>query len=117
MSQGKYTDGRTINVVAPAGGVMAGRLYRINGWNGVAEVDAAAGETFAMNIDPVFTFYIPMPSGVAAALGDVLYMPTASGGTGATALTATATSNVAAVKVHQAKDANNIVGVRLLNNA
>jgi predicted RecA/RadA family phage recombinase len=117
MAQGKYSDGKTINVVAPAGGAVAGQLYRINGWNGVCEVTAAAGETFALNIDPTFTFYIPMPAAVAAAQGDVLYMPPATGGVGATALTATAAGNVAAVKVHEAKDANNIVGVRILNNA
>lgn len=115
--QGKYSDGKTINVVAPAGGVVAGRLYRVDGWNGVPEVNAAAGETFAMNIDPTYTFYILAPVGFTGARGDIGYMPPASGGAGATALTATATSNVAAVKVHTAKDGNNIVGVRLLNNA
>lgn len=115
MAQGKYQDGKTVNVVAPAGGVTAGSLYRISGWNGVAEITVAAGETFPLNIDPTHVFYIPMPSGVAAAIGAVLYIPTASGGVGATDLTATATSNSKAVKVHQAKDGNNIVGVRVLN--
>jgi hypothetical protein len=113
--QGKYGDGKTIDVVAPAGGVLAGHLYRISGWNGLAEIAAAAGETFPLNIDPAFMFYIPMPADVAGALGAVLYMPTASGGVGDTDLTATSTSNVAAVKVTQAKDASNVVGVRVLN--
>ena len=115
MPQGKWSDGKTINVVAPAGGVTAGKLYRIDGWNGVAELTVAAGATFPLNIDPTFEFLIPMPAAVAAAVGAVLYMPPASGGAGETALTATATGNMAAVKVTQAKDANNIVGVRLLN--
>lgn len=113
--QGKYSDGKTIDRVAPAGGVVAGELYRINGWNGICEVDTDATETFAMNVDPVPTFWIAIPAAVAAASGAILYMPPATGGVGSTALTATATGNIAAVKVVVDKDANNIVGVKILN--
>ncbi len=116
-NQGKYSDGKSIRAVAPAGGAVAGRLYRMDGWNGVCEVDTVAGAGFALNVDPTSLFYIPMPAGVAGARGAVLYVPPATVGDATAALTATATGNVAAVKVEEAKDANNIVGVRLLNNA
>lgn len=115
--QGKYSDGKTKSAVAPAGGAVAGELYRINGWNGVCEVAAAATETFAQNVDPTAFFWIRIPAAVAAAEGDILYMPAAAGGVGSTDLTATPTSNVAALKVVVAKDANNYVGARLLNIA
>lgn len=114
MAQGKYSDGKSINVVAPAGGVVAGRFYRVDGWNGVCEVTTAAGEIFALNVDPTYLFYIPIPGAVAAARGAFLYIPPASTD-GITALTATATANSKAVKVEEAKDGNNIVGVRILN--
>lgn len=114
MAQGKYADGKTIDVVAPVGGVLAGHLYRISGFNGVAEITAAAGETFPLNIDANFMFYVPIPSGVAAALGAVLYMP-AAGGVGDTDLTATVGSNALALKTTQAKDANNVIGCRVIN--
>lgn len=110
MAQGKYSDGRTIDVVAPTGGVTAGNFYRVSGWNGIAELTVAAGETFPLNIDPTYVFYTPMTTADAAAVGALLYVAPGGG-----LLTATATGNVAAAKVHQAKDANNIVGVRLLN--
>lgn len=112
---GKVSDGKTIDVVAPAGGVVKGRLYRISGFNGVAEVDAAAGATFALNIDPTAIFSILTPAAYAPAVGDVGYLPPASPQTGSTALTATATGNTAAVKVVTVPDANDYADVRLLN--
>ena len=112
--QGKYSDGKTMDAVAIAGGVVAGELYRINGWNGICEVDTDAGETFALNVDPTAFFWIKIPAALAAAVGAKLYMPAASGGVGSTALTAT-TTDVPALRVVVAKDANNIVGARLLN--
>lgn len=114
MAQGKYSDGKTINVVAPSGGVVAGRLYRIDGWNGVCEVTTAEDEVFALNVDPTALFYIPIPAAVVAARGAILYIPVASTD-GMTALTATASTNSKAVKVEEAVDANDIAGVRVLN--
>lgn len=112
--QGKYSDGKTKSAVAPAGGAVAGELYRINGWNGICEVSTPAGETFAQNVDPTAFFWVKVPSGLAAAEGAILYMPAASGGVGSTDLTAT-TSDKPALKVVVAKDGNNYVGARLLN--
>lgn len=111
----KISDGKAINVVAPAGGVVGGRCYRISGWNGMAQVDAAAGETFAMLVDAEAVIRQPIPAGVTGAVGDTLYVPTATGQVFSTALTATATSNAAAAKIVEAKDGNNIAAFRLLN--
>lgn len=111
--QGKFSDGKTKDAVAIAGGVVAGELYRINGWNGICEVDTAAGATFALNVDPTAFFWVKIPSALAAAEGATLYMPAASGGVGSTALTAV-TTDVPALKVVVAKDANNYVGARLI---
>lgn len=115
MAQGKYSDGRAIHVTAPAGGVVAGTLYRIDGWNGVAEVTAAAGATIALNIDPTYLFYVPSPAGFAGTIGLVGYVPPATAGSATSAITATSTANVPAVKVTKAKDGNGIMGVRVLN--
>jgi len=113
----KYSDGKTVPIAAaPAGGFQAGRGYRANGWNGVAELDAAVGARADLTIDSNFMFWIKVPAAVAGAQGDVIYMPPA-GGAAETVATATATGNVAAFKVHEAKDANNVVGVRVLNVA
>ena len=114
---GKYSDGKALNFVAPAGGVLAGRLYRVGGWNHIAVTDAAAGETYAGEVDPMANYRIPVPAGLTGAVGDVYYLPPASPQTGSTALTATAAGNVLAVKVTEAKDGNNIMGVRVLNVA
>jgi hypothetical protein len=114
MSGFKFSDGKTIDAVAITGGVVAGELYRIAGWNGICEVDTDEGETFAMNVDPTALFWVEIPAALAAAAGAILYMPAATGGVGKTALTAT-TTDKAALKVVVAKDGNNIVGARLLN--
>ena len=114
---GKYSDGKALNFVAPAGGVLAGRLYRVAGWNHIALVDALVGETYVGEVDPAANYRIPVPAGLAGAVGDVYYFPPASPQVGSTALTATATANVIAVKVTEAKDGNNIMGVRVLNVA
>jgi predicted RecA/RadA family phage recombinase len=109
---GKLSDGKTINSVAPAGGVVAGNPYRIGGWNGVAEVTAAAGTTFAMNIDPAAEFYLPITAGDTPAVGAPIYI------TAANVLTVTATSNTLYGKAMSTKDtANNRFSCRLLNVA
>jgi len=113
----KYSDGKTVRIAAaPAGGFLAGRGYRANGWNGVSEFNRAAGDPADLTIDANFTFWITVPAAVPGAQGDVIYMPPA-GGAAETVATATVTGNVAAFKVHEAKDANNVVGVRVLNVA
>lgn len=111
----KYSDGKTVRIASvPVGGFMAGRGYRANGWNGVAELDAAAGAPADLTIDRNFTFFIKVPAAVPGALGDMIYMPPA-GGAADTVATVTATGNVPAFKVHEPKDANNMVGVAVLN--
>lgn len=112
--QGKYSDGKTRDAVAPTGGAVAGEFYRLNGWNGICEVATAVGETFAQNIDPIPFFWVKVPAGLAAAVGAILYIPAASGGVGSTDLNAT-TTDKPALKVVVAKDSNNYVGARILN--
>lgn len=109
---GKVSDGKTINVVAPAGGVVAGEFYRINGWNGVCEVTTPAGQMFALNTDPTFDFYVQVLATDAPTIGTALYA------TPAGVLTVTATGNTLAAKCKSAKDvANNRAVVRILNVA
>ena len=116
MGYGKYSDGKSIPAIAPSGGVLANRLYRIDGWNGVPTKDAAGGEGFALQVDPTALVFIEVPSGLTVGTrGMVLYIPAATSGDATNALTATATDNVPAVKVEQIKDAANLVGVRILN--
>ncbi len=111
--QGKFSDGKTRDAVAPAAGAVAGEMYRANGWNGVCEVDTAVGATYAQNVDPTAFFWIKVPVAVAAAVGATLYMPAAATAAGSTTLTAV-TTDVPALKVVIAKDANNYVGARLI---
>jgi len=111
--QSKVSDGKTMDAVAPTGGAVAGELYRVNGWNGICEVTTDATKTYALNVDNTSFFWVKIPAALAAAVGATLYMPAASGGVGSTALTAVAT-DVPALKVVIAKDANNYVGARLI---
>ena len=115
MGLGRSGDAKSITVTAPAGGVVDGELYRISGFNGVAFATAVAGAQVALDIDPTGAFEITIPAALNPAVGDVLYMPPASGGVGSTALTTTAAGNVAAVKVRKAKDANNVIEAQILN--
>lgn len=114
MAQGKFSDGKSINVVAPAGGVVAGRMYRISNWNGVASDTVDAGETFALQIDVDAEFIVPLPVAVGVAVGQIVYMP-AAGGTSATDATLTSSSNKAAMKVMSVRDGGGFASVRLLN--
>lgn len=114
MSIGKVSDLRSVDVVAPAGGVVAGVFYRISGWNGFATVTAAAGVTFALQISDDEMFEINVGA-LAFVKGAVLYIT--PGGAGIADLTATAAGNIPAIKAVEAKDVNNIAWVKVLNIA
>lgn len=114
MAIGKVGDAKSVDVVAPAGGVVAGIFYRISGWNGFATVNAAAGVTFALQCGSDEAYEVNVGA-LAAALGAILYIT--PGGAGIADLTVTATSNVPALKVVQAKDASNVCWARVLNVA
>lgn len=110
----RVSDGKTVRRTAPAGGVVKDEFYRVGGFNGFAMQSADAAEEFAMEIDPRAVHRFDIGAGVAAAAGDVLYMPPAGGN--ATALTATAAGNVAAIKVTLTKDADNIIEGYAIND-
>lgn len=112
-------DGKAINVPAvPAGQYNFGELFRINGWNGIMMKTVATADTVraaAMEVSSERVWYFTIPSAVAAAQGAYLYW-TAGAGTkrGDTDLTATPTGTPVLI-VEEAKDANNVVGARVLN--
>jgi hypothetical protein len=115
----KKTEGATIDATVPGGQtVVKGELYRIDGWNGIAmstvlPTDPELG--VALENDNQAIWYITIPAAVAAARGDVLYWTAGTGfKKGSTDLSATV-AGPPAVKVEEAKDANNVVGVRVLN--
>lgn len=113
------SDGRAINVpVVPAGQYNFGELFRINGWNGIMMKTINTADTIraaAMETSSERIWYVLIPVAQAAAQGAYLYW-TAGAGTkrGDTDLTATPTGTPIAV-VEEAKDANNFVGIRVLN--
>src|SRR4249920_290727 len=109
------SDGKAVNVpVVPAGQYNFGELFRINGWNGIAMKTVNTADTIramALEVSSERIWYVLIP--VAAAQGVYLYW-TAGAGTkrGDTDLTATVTGTPVAV-VEEAKDGNNIVGIRV----
>ena len=81
-----------------------------NGWHGFAVGAGAAGEVVAVEIEQS-VWEVELPSGVTGAKGDLIYITAADG-----TLSATSSGNVLFAKVVLAKDANNIVWVRHLEN-
>lgn len=117
MGQLKH-EGQAVDVVAPAGQeIFKGELYRIDGWTGVSmshvlPTDPELG--FALEV-ALRIWYIQVPAAVVANRGDVLYWTAGAGfKRGTTDLSATV-AGAPVVKVEEAKDGNNIVGVRVLN--
>lgn len=116
-------EGGAINVVAPAATeIIKGELYRIDKWNGIAmshvlPTDPELG--FALEVEHR-VWYVQVPSGLAAARGDILWWSANDGfKAGPTDLVLAGTTNAVgpACKVEEAKDANNIAGVIALNIA
>jgi hypothetical protein len=116
------SDGRATlgGVTAPAGLLTFGELFRINGWTGIALKTVLAADTdrnLDMEIAPDRIWYITCPAGTAGTLGQYLYWTTAAAATfqrGDTHLVATV-AGVPCALVEEAKDASNIVAVRILN--
>jgi len=113
------SDGKAVNVpVVPAGQYNFGELFRINGWNGIAMKTVNTADTtraMAMEVSSERIWYFSIPAAVAAAQGAYLYW-TAGAGTkrGDTDLTSTVTGSPI-LAIEEAKDANNVVGARVLN--
>jgi hypothetical protein len=112
------SDGRAHDTVAPAGTITFGELYRMDNWTGIAMKSVAVGDTnrkLAMEISSERIWYVLLPAGVTGAVGDRLYWTAGAGlKVGSTDITATVTGSVVAI-VEEAKDANNIAGVRVVN--
>lgn len=47
----KVSDGKSVTVIAPAGGVVAGLFYLVDGWFGAAFATTAAGSRVTLNIE------------------------------------------------------------------
>lgn len=113
------SDGRAINVTFPAGVITFGDLYRIDGWNGVALEDFAAGESpraAAMEVSSERIWYVKTPAGVGdGARGDRLYWTAGAGFKRGDTDLAEAVVGSPVCIVEELRDANGWVGVRLLN--
>lgn len=106
-----YSDGSAIDVQAPKD-VAKGDFLHVDGWNGIAQESKNSGEYLAMEVDTNRLHYVTLPDSITytdATKGKLLYTDAAG------VLTLTAGSNMPALKIEQAADSNNVVGVRVLN--
>jgi hypothetical protein len=112
------SDGRAVDVTAPAGTFSFGELYRIDGWTGICMDSIASGDTvrkMALEVSSERIWYCVLPAGVTGARGDRLYWTAGAGlKSGATDLTGTVTGSTVAI-VEEAKDGNNVAAIRVVN--
>jgi hypothetical protein len=120
----KKTEGGAVNIVAPGSTAMAfGELYRVDGWTGLALRTVTATDTergLALETDCNSVWYFSIPSGLAAARGDLLWWATGTGyKVGATDLVAAGTSGATgpAVKVEEAVDSSFVIAGRVMQLA
>ena len=104
MAETFRQDGKSVDVVAPAGGVTKGDAVLAQGFHGIAMADAAAGETVALEVES--RVHALNVGALTAAKGDQLYISAAG------ALTTTNTDRYFG-RVVRAKDSNNVAWVRL----
>lgn len=112
------SDGKAINVVAPAGIIPFGELVRIDGWNGITLGELVAADTeraMALEVSSERIWYVSIPAAVVAPKGTYLYWTAGAGyKTGAADLAAAVVGSPVAL-VEEAVDANDIAGLRVLN--
>jgi predicted RecA/RadA family phage recombinase len=96
-------EGNSLDLIAPAGGVVAGMAYLIGAIIAIAATTAAAGEEFAGWTEGVYD--LPTDTGTAWAIGDKVYL-LADG----SAFTKTASGNTKAGVAVAAKQAGDTVG-------
>ncbi|MCO5730087.1 DUF2190 family protein [Rhizobium sp. SSA_523] len=77
--------GKVLTMVAPTGGAVSGKFYKIGAIFGVAAISAAEGEQFELATGEVYE--LPKTSAEAWTAGDVIYA------TSAGIMTTVATSN------------------------
>lgn len=112
------TEGEAIDCVAPAGQeIFKGEVYRIDGWTGIAMAHVLPTDPelgFAMEVRARI-WYVSVPAATAVARGDLLYWTAGAGfKRGTTDLTATVTGSPVA-KTEEARDANGIAGIKVIN--
>jgi len=111
---GKATQG---GMTFPAGTIVKGDLYRLNGWNGIALKAIASTDTVRtadMEISSERIWYVKLPA-ITPALGQYLYWTAGAGfKRGDTDLTLTVTGSPVAV-VEEVKDSGGYAAVRVLN--
>jgi len=105
-----YSDGRAIQIIAPKALAKGDFLY-ISGWNGIVQEPAVSGGGAVLEVASDRMHWVLVPTDLRAALtmGSVLYADTAGD------LTATASTNMPALKVIVPPDTNGYAGVRVLN--
>lgn len=114
------TDGRATQggVTFPAGDIVFGDLYRVDGVSGfalknIATTASGSDRKAGMEISKERVWYVKLPAAVTGARGDLLYWTAGAGfKRGDTDLTATVTGQPI-VQVEEAKDANHWAAVRL----
>lgn len=77
----KISDGLAVDVVAPAGTIEKGELYRIDGWTGIAMIAIASTDTdrvLALECSKAL-WRVKVPVATAAARGDYLQWTTGAG--------------------------------------
>lgn len=107
----KESDGKSVPVALTAT-VEANQLAVVDTWAGITNEDGLSGETITMDISQ-FERQLIVPSGLAVAKGDVIYVDKTDL-TGHTPddtaySTSTGANKVAVMKATAAKDGNNVV--------
>ena len=102
------SNGESLQLIAPAGGVVGGQLYRQVGIVGVVVADAAEGEQFTLKIKGNYDTLTKI-AGEAWAIGDPVYMKADNSG-----LTTTALNNFLAGYATATALAGDIVGSAVL---
>lgn len=102
-----YSDGKAINVVAPKD-VDKDDFMHVDGWNGIALETKSSGEYLAMEVSTERLYYVTIPEGVTAEVGDILYSDSDG-------VLSTTDTDTPALKVVEEVDSNLVVGARLLN--
>lgn len=95
-------DAKSVDVTAPAGGVLDGEFRRLSNFNGFVFGDHPAGASFALDRDKDGAFDLILPAGLNPTKGAILYIPPA--GAGVADLTLTAAGNIPALQVLEPKD-------------
>ena len=115
------TDGKAIDVVAPAGTINFGDLYRISGWTGFAMKNVAAGDTvrdLALEVGER-VWKVKLPAGITPVVGDHLAWDAVGTALklGDTNLVIAGAGVQGVCKVLIVKNANGYAAVRLTNQS